>query len=265
MRFASLGSGSRGNGTLVASDNTCLLIDCGFALKESISRLARLGLKPEDLDGILVTHEHSDHASGVAALSRRYSIPVFLSHGTAASGLFESAHQLLSFNAGDNFFIGNIHVQGVPVPHDAREPVQYRFDCGELALGVLTDVGSLTPFLINAYGGCTGLLLEFNHEPELLRRSAYPAPLKRRVGGDFGHLNNQQAAGFLQQVDTDSLRVLVAGHLSQQNNTTDFAHKALQGVALPNSVEVVMACQSEGFDWISLSADDAGADELASA
>jgi len=265
MRFASLGSGSKGNGTLVASGDTCLLVDCGFPLKESISRLSRLGLTPEDLDGILVTHEHSDHSSGVSALSRRYSIPVFLSHGTAASGLFESAHQLLCFNAGDDFRVGDIRVLGLPVPHDAREPVQYRFDCNELALGILTDLGSITPFLVNAYGGCTGLLLEFNHEPELLGRSAYPAPLKRRVGGNYGHLNNQQAARFLQQVDTDSLRILVAGHLSQQNNTVDFAREALREVSLLNSVEVVMACQSEGFDWISLSALDPVAEELASA
>ncbi len=118
---------------------------------------------------------------------------------------------------------------------------------------MLTDLGSLTPFVLEAYAGCTGLLLEFNHEPELLRKSAYhPAALKRRVGGDFGHLNNQQAAEFLQRLDTDAMRVLVAGHLSQQNNTPSHAQRALQQLGLADHVDVILASQSDGFDWISL-------------
>jgi len=264
MRFASLGSGSRGNGTVIATADSCVLVDCGFTLKETTARLARLNLTPDDLDAILVTHEHSDHAAGVSVLSRRFSLPVFLTHGTAAAALFSDAHQLVCFNAGATFSIGDIDVHAVPVPHDAREPVQYRFQSEELALGVLTDLGSLTPFVLEAYAGCTGLLLEFNHEPELLRKSAYPAALKRRVGGDFGHLNNQQAAEFLQRLDTDAMRVLVAGHLSQQNNTPGHAQEALQQSGLADHVDVTLASQSDGFDWISLVASSVDASVAAS-
>lgn len=252
MRFASLGSGSQGNATLVAAEDTLLLIDCGFKTKEVEARLNSLGVSPTDIDAILVTHEHGDHSAGVASLSRRHGLPVYLTHGTAATGRLAGCHQQVLINAGACFEIGSITVNAVPVPHDAREPVQYRFDADGLALGVLTDLGSITPYLVQHFSGCDGLLLEFNHELDLLMQGPYPATLKRRVAGDFGHLNNTQAATLLTQLDTSRLRVLVAGHLSQQNNSSDHAFAALAAVADHHEAEVYMASQDSGSDWFSV-------------
>lgn len=255
MRFASLGSGSKGNGTLVAAGDTLVLVDCGFNRKDSEQRLARLGISPEQLDAILVTHEHGDHAGGVAALSRHYEIPVYLSHGTATSEKLDGAYHQVRINAGDAFAIGTISVRSIPVPHDAREPVQYRLSAGGLCLGILTDLGSITPHVIEAYSGCTALLLEFNHDLHMLQTGSYPAALKRRVGGDYGHLNNQQAAALLSALDNSQLKLLAVGHLSEQNNSPDHARAALDAVASCHNAEVFMACQQEGFDWLYLSED----------
>lgn len=262
MRFASLGSGSQGNATVVASGDTCVLIDCGFGRRDTESRLARLGVSAEDLDAILVTHEHSDHCAGVASLSRRYDIPVFLSHGTAASGKLEGCAQLFRFNAEDCFEVGELGITAVPVPHDAREPVQYRLQSDNHHLGVLTDLGSITPYVLSAFAGVTGLLLEFNHDLDLLMNGPYPPSLKRRVAGDFGHLNNQQSVQFLQSLDTSALRTLVAGHLSQKNNSLALTEAALASAADSHQARVHVACQDLGFDWLDLDSADVSVDGL---
>jgi phosphoribosyl 1,2-cyclic phosphodiesterase len=251
MRFASLGSGSKGNATLVQGGATLVMIDCGFSLRETVRRLSRLGVGPQDLDAILVTHEHSDHCSGVAALSRRYRVPVYLTHGTAGTGRCDGCHTVRRFNCGDRFGIGELQVEAVPVPHDAAEPCQYRLSRGGSALGVLTDLGSVTPHVVSSFRDCHGLLLEFNHDLSMLWDGDYPRPLKHRVGGDWGHLNNEQAAGLLQQIDHDSLRHLVVAHVSENNNCRRRTEAALLSVR--DSLEgVVWADQRSGFDWLSL-------------
>ena len=250
MRFASLGSGSKGNATLIAGSDTLLMVDCGFTFKDTVSRLARLGVSPEQLDAILVTHEHADHASGVAALSRRYALPVFLTHGTAASGKIDGAHRQVKINAGDSFSIGEIDIRSIAVPHDAREPIQFRLSFAGQCLGILTDLGSITPHVIDAYRGCTSLLLEFNHDVELLNGGPYPVALKRRVAGDFGHLNNHQAAQFLSALDTQHLRLIAIAHISEQNNTEERVQAALASVSSEHNADIFIACQQQGFDWL---------------
>lgn len=253
MRFASLGSGSQGNATLVAADDTLLMVDCGFTPKEAEARLQRAGVTPASLDAILVTHEHGDHCAGVASLSKRHGIPVYLTHGTAATNRLSGCHQQVLVNAGARFSIGSITCSAVPVPHDAREPVQFRFEAETGVLGVLTDLGSITPHVVQAFSGCHALLLEFNHDRNLLLQGPYPAVLKRRVGGDYGHLNNGQASRLLGQLDNQHLGVLVVAHLSQQNNSPDHARAALEAVADSHRAAVVVACQDSGFDWLSVS------------
>ena len=251
MRFASLGSGSKGNATLVAAGNTVLMVDCGFSLRETTRRLGRLGLEPRELDAILVTHEHSDHSSGVAALSRRYDIPVFLTHGTAGTGRCDGSFELRHFDCEDQFTIGDLAVTAVAVPHDATEPCQYRFQADDLTLGVLTDLGSVTPHVVQHFSDCQGLVLEFNHDLPMLMAGAYPPPLKRRVAGDWGHLNNRQSAQLLQSVNHGQLRHLVVAHISENNNSRELVEEALLSV-LDNLERVVFADQSEGFDWLPL-------------
>ena len=251
MRFASLGSGSRGNATLVQSDTTTILVDCGFSLKETLSRLQRLQVTPERLDAILVTHEHTDHCSGVGRLSRRFDIPVYMSRGTHASGRCDDVSLLEYFHSEAPFEIGDIRVEPIAVPHDAREPCQFVLCHGALRLGILTDLGSITSAVVAHYRDCGALLLECNHDTGMLWEGPYPPSLKKRVGGDWGHLNNEQAAQLLLEIGTSGLQHLVVAHISEKNNSIELVQSALDEVLSAPEV-ITWADQAEGFGWLSL-------------
>jgi phosphoribosyl 1,2-cyclic phosphodiesterase len=250
MRFALLGSGSEGNALVVQSGQNTLLLDCGFSLSETTARLARLALQPEQLTGILVTHEHTDHVSGVARLARKFSIPVWLTHGTlraqqtALGGL-----TLIEINPHHRFSIGDIEVRPFPVPHDATEPVQFVFGDGARQLGVLTDTGHVTPHIEASLTGCDALVLECNHDARMLAEGDYPWRLKQRVGGRFGHLNNQDAAELLARLDRRRLQHVVAAHISRKNNLPELAVQALAEVLGCESGWVAVATQEEGLGW----------------
>jgi phosphoribosyl 1,2-cyclic phosphodiesterase len=251
MWFASLGSGSKGNATLVRSADTLLMVDCGFSMRETTRRLAALDVQPEQIDAILVTHEHTDHCAGVASLSRRFQIPVYLTHGTAGTGRCDGSHSLLCFNSEDSFAIGSLQVKAVTVPHDAAEPCQYRVTSGGRSLGILTDLGSITPHVLDNYRDCHSLLLEFNHDLQMLQAGSYPPALKRRVGGDWGHLNNLQAAQLLRDLGAARPDQLVVAHVSENNNSRHSAEQALLSV-LDSLEGVVWAEQAGGFDWLAV-------------
>jgi len=248
IRFASLGSGSKGNGTLIESGDTCLLVDCGFSVRETEKRLARLGRTGQDLSAILVTHEHSDHGRGAAALARKYGLSVYLTAGTLR-GLHRDAPAVPKIICGEQEFeVGAISVTPVTVPHDAREPVQFHFTAAGRRVGVLTDLGCITPHVVNSFNGCDGLLLEANHDTAMLDKGPYPAALKRRVGGDWGHLNNDQAVQFLRAVERHCLQILVLGHISLQNNAVSLVKNAVAPLQ-QDLHQVHYACQEQGFDW----------------
>ena len=251
FRFASLGSGSEGNALVVQVGETCVLMDCGFNLTESVARLARLGLQPEALSGIVVTHEHGDHVAGVARLARKYARPVWLTHGTlrAQFKTLGGLPNVTEINPHNSFSIGEVLVQPYPVPHDAAEPVQYVFGEGAKRLGVLTDVGSSTPHIEQTLSGCAALVLECNHDVALLQQGDYPFSLKQRVGGRFGHLNNADAAALLARLDNSQLQHIVAAHLSRKNNTPELAVRALSEVLNCSGEWIGVATQEEGFAW----------------
>ncbi len=256
MKFASLGSGSEGNALLISSGTasgragTHLMLDCGFVLRESERRLARLEVDPASLSGILVTHEHSDHVGGVFRLARRHRLPVWLSHGTwdAVRSDAEGVDVRLCRD-GESFVVGDLEVTPFTVPHDAREPLQYVATDGRRKLGVLTDIGQSTPHVIAALAACDALLLEFNHDSEMLANSAYPASLKSRIAGPMGHLSNAHAAALLAALDKQRLMTLVAAHLSKKNNTPALVSEAIREV-LQEEVQVEIACQDTGFGWM---------------
>lgn len=228
MRFASLGSGSRGNATLVQGGDTTLLIDCGFPLKELNRRCELLGVDPACIDALLVTHEHGDHSRGVGPVARRHQLPVWMTHGTWRATDYGRIDTLSLFDSHTPAFeLGDIQVQPLAVPHDAREPTQFVFRHAGVALGLLTDLGSCPPFLTDNYQALDGLLLECNHDTQMLADGPYPPTLQARVGGNYGHLNNQQAAQFLGSVDHPGLQCVVAAHLSEKNNHPDLAVAAL--------------------------------------
>ena len=250
MRFASLGSGSEGNGLVVEAGRTRVLMDCGFGLADSVARLARLGLQPGDLAGIVVTHEHSDHLGGVGRLARKYRLPVWLTAGTLAMAqdLDGVAAQVIDSHAA--FAVDGLEIQPYPVPHDAREPVQYVFGDGDRRLGVLTDTGCSTPHIEAMLCGVDALVLECNHDAVMLENGPYPVSLKRRVGGRFGHLENGQAAALLDRLKHDKLQCVMAAHVSRKNNTAALAQRALAGVLGCADDDVRVACQTAGFEWI---------------
>jgi len=246
MGFASLGSGSRGNGTVVALGDKTVLIDCGFTLRQTEQRLSRLGLSGGDVDAILVTHEHADHISGVAALAHKYGIDVYASYGTLKYDLRGATCH--PFDGDTCFEIDGISVNPVCVPHDAREPTQFVLSDGSETIGVLSDLGCVTAHVLEQYRDCTQVLVEANHDRSMLATGSYPARLKRRVGADYGHLSNEQAYALIEQIAHPQLQVVV-GHVSEQNNRPDILAQTL--APLKNSLgHMCFASQAEGFDWL---------------
>lgn len=253
MRFASLGSGSAGNALVVQVNQTRLMLDCGFSIKETLVRLARLSLNPHDLTGIVITHEHDDHAGGAFKFAAKYNIPVWLTYGTLkmAERYFPNQHalQLNVISSHSPVAIEEVEVQPYPVPHDAREPIQCVFSDGSKKLGILTDVGRITPHIKTKLSGCQALVLECNHDASMLHNGPYSWALKKRVGGDLGHLENAETAQLLESLDTSKLQHIVAAHLSAKNNTPLLATTALASVLGCKTDWVGVADQSNGFGW----------------
>ena len=254
MKFASLGSGSKGNATIIDTENGCLMIDCGFSIKETTRRLERVGKSPQDISAILVTHEHSDHWKGVLPFSSKFSIDVYATAGCyRAVNVSPATSELLKVICSHSeFMINNVHVLPIPVPHDANEPVQYILSYDQYRLGILTDVGNITPYIIEQYNNCTGLLVEANHDVELLQAGAYPKFLKDRVAGQWGHLNNHQTASLLSAINQQSIQKLVIGHISESNNNSFRVKQVIEEV-FTDAEKIIYANQNEGFDWMYLS------------
>lgn len=262
MRFASLGSGSAGNCMVIEKASTRLLLDCGFGVNEIVKRLQKLDLEPQQITGILVTHEHDDHAKGAFKFAAKYGIPVWLSHGTlkmcerylsskmTEPFLPENTH--ISLNVIDShtkFHIEQIEITPYTVPHDAREPTQFTFTDGNHKLGVLTDAGSSTLHIEQVLNQCDALVLECNHDLQMLENGPYAWPLKKRVGSRLGHLDNDSAASLLARLDNSKLKHIIAAHLSVKNNTQELAKKALSQALNCEMAWIGIADQIEGFAW----------------
>ena len=255
LRFRSLGSGSAGNATVVEASNglrtTRLLIDCGLGLRQLDQRLARAGLAACDIDAIFVTHEHGDHIGCAHAFALRGRVPVWMSSGTFSAigspdfdGLWHQAAD------GAGIDLGEMCVTPFTVPHDAREPLQLCCTDGAVRFGVLTDLGHATTHVLEQLSRCDALLLECNHAPELLAASSYPPFLKRRVGGNYGHLSNASAAAIARAVCHPGLKAVVAAHLSLQNNRPHLAAEALAQALGWDADRVGIADAVYGTDWI---------------
>ena len=252
-----MGSGSAGNCMVIEQaslvSTTRLLLDCGFGVSELVKRLQRLELAPEQITGILVTHEHDDHAKGAFKFAAKYNIPVWLSHGSLKMCdryLPDSAKITLNIiDSHSKFTIENIEISPYPVPHDAREPTQFTFTDGQTKLGVLTDAGSSTQHIEQVLSGCDALVLECNHDLDMLENGAYPYSLKKRVGSRLGHLDNTSAAQLLATLDNSKLKHIIAAHLSAKNNTPALAKNALSQALNCAHDWIGIAEQDAGFAW----------------
>jgi phosphoribosyl 1,2-cyclic phosphodiesterase len=240
LRLRSLGSGSTGNATVIEARGLRtrrVLIDCGMSLRVLSQRLDRAGLEPGQIDAIFITHEHADHIGCAQRLSSQWGIEVWMSEGTwRASKLRWEPHLLRLAHSAQPIDLGELYLMPFAVPHDAAQPLQLRCSDGQHDWGVLTDLGHVNDTVRQALAGCHGLLLECNHDPELLQQSAYPAFLKRRVAGPLQR-------GQLQHI--------VAAHLSQHNNRPELAEQALRACVGPSTPLSVAQAQS-GTPWIEL-------------
>ena len=251
MRFGCLGSGSKGNAWLIQAGDTCVMVDCGFGPREAVKRLARLGVEVNAVDAILVTHEHGDHGRGAAQLASKARCSVWLTHGTHAMlEAIDIAPLAARIVEGQQkFAIGDFEITPYPVPHDAREPMQFVFSDGASRFGLLTDAGHVTPHMETVLGGCDALALECNHDVARLEAGSYPFALKQRILGRYGHLDNAAAARLLKEVAGSGLKHVVAAHLSEHNNSPELARAALAGALGCAHDWIGVADQETGLDW----------------
>jgi phosphoribosyl 1,2-cyclic phosphodiesterase len=253
LRFASLASGSSGNCLVAQADLTHVLVDCGLNLRDTERRLARLGLEPADIDAILVTHEHGDHAGCVFDFAAAHDILVVLTHGTLRAlkveGKLHDGIRTEVVRGETRFAIGGMEVLPFTVPHDAAEPVQFVLSDGAAKLGVVTDIGIGTRHVAQMLSGLDALVLECNYDREMLWNGTYPRWLKERIGGPFGHLDNRDAARLLGALDRSKLKHVIGAHLSQQNNTPDLVRDTLAAALGCSPAWIGLATQDDGFDW----------------
>lgn len=255
IKFCVLASGSSGNAALVATDKTRILVDAGLSVKELTRRLALAGEEPGRLDAVLVTHEHCDHVGGLARLVRRHHVPVYTTHQTAPGlAWFDPAPPVQTFQAGARFTVGDIEVDSFTIPHDAADPVGFCFHAGGIKIGMATDLGYVTESVKYHLRGTHVLLLESNHDLEMLKVGPYPWSVKQRVMGRMGHLSNDGMGDFLARDWQPSAPNLVLGHISEHNNHPEIvrlvAGQALERRALEARVVIALQHQpTEVFEF----------------
>jgi phosphoribosyl 1,2-cyclic phosphodiesterase len=228
MRFSVLGSGSRGNSVYIESGETAILIDAGFSGKEIEIRLQSIGRNLSNVQALCITHEHNDHIRGAGVISRRCKIPAYINGGTLTAGekrmgkLFAQKE----FETGELLQIGDLQVRSFRISHDTADPVGYVVSDGKRSVGYCTDTGKVSHLIGQRLAECNGLILEFNHNLQMLKEGPYPLPLQQRVRSSRGHLSNEDAAEFLAGLIGDHLHTAVLAHLSETNNTPELARRA---------------------------------------
>lgn len=252
LEVASLGSGSSGNATLVRSTKTSLLIDCGFTLKETLKRMATLGVAPSDLTAVLISHEHSDHVKGIGPLSRKFGVPIYLTHGTFRRLKDNRLLAYELFHAHAPFTLGDIEVDPFPTAHDAAESCQFVLRKDNISFAVATDMGVCPPFVLGKLAGVNGVLIECNYDDDMLRNGPYPPSLQHRIRGQFGHLGNSQAGPVVRAIDHPSLETILLGHLSEKNNTEQCALDAVLASVVRNPERVEVLTQHAASRWIAI-------------
>ena len=248
VQVSSLGSGSAGNCTLLASNDALCIIDCGFSYPQLKKRLKALERSVEDIHAIFITHEHYDHVKGLERVAKELGVPVYLTWGTYTSLKFSLPEvQCKMIEPDDWFKVRDLSVYPVAVPHDAREPVQYIFESESLTrFGILTDIGHITPHILTAYDKCDLIFVEANYDEEMLWNGAYPNHLKSRVAGNWGHLSNKQTADFLSKVLKYQHQKVIIGHMSEKNNLLSHVQDTLDTF----THHISYACQEKGCDWV---------------
>lgn len=252
VSFVSLGSGSNGNSTLVRVKDTLLLVDAGFSARAITERLRSTGIDPQNLNAILVSHEHSDHVTGVAVLARKFDIPVWLTRGTYRRLKDQNIPHTEFIHPHGSFCIGDAKITPFPIPHDAAEPCQYILGDGNKRLAIATDMGCATPYVNQQLNGVDALLLEANYDHSMLQTGSYPFALRNRIDGRFGHLSNDQSAVLAAQIEHPGLQQLFLGHLSENNNTPQNAFECVANRLQRGGDNLTVLKRAALNDWFSI-------------
>lgn len=257
IRLSVLASGSRGNSTYVATDRVRLLVDGGLSARELERRLFSIGASPKELNGIVVTHEHVDHVRGVGTLSRRYKLPVYLNKQTHLH-LPDSVGRLdqkEEFVTGRSFSIEDLTIHPFAISHDGVDPVGFTLANGSVKIGVCTDLGAATKLVYRHLEHCSVLILEANHDMEMLKNGPYPWPVKQRIKSRVGHLSNEQSVDVLSRVFSESLQEVVLAHMSETNNSAEIVLNTFNSMLAQNKrkgLTITLAFQHRPLDPISL-------------
>lgn len=243
--FSTLASGSSGNCIFIGTDKTKVLIDVGVSGKKVEQGLKTIGVDPKEIDGIFITHEHTDHIRGIGVLARKYNLPIYANLGTWKAienlerviGNIKSSLKELIEN-GKDFILKDLVIRPYSIPHDAKDPVGYAFYCNDKKVSVATDLGHINDDIIENIKDSNLILLEANHDIEMLKFGKYPYSLKRRILGDFGHLCNEVSGDLLSKVYHNKLETVVLGHLSKENNFPELAYETVQGSLKSIGLEV---------------------------
>lgn len=232
LRFSPLFSGSSGNATYVGCDDANILVDAGVSGTRVSRELECMGIRPESLNAILVTHEHADHIKGIGILSRKYDLPVYATEGTWA-GMYSKIgaiadKNVVIFEPNQDFFIGSIDVTPFSIPHDAGQPVGYTFEVDGAKLAVATDIGSIRDSWLRYVLGSDAVILESNYDPDMLKAGRYPYELKKRIMSRHGHLSNDDAGNVAAELTRNGTRQIILGHLSKENNFPELAMRSCE-------------------------------------
>ena len=253
MKFCSLGSGSSGNSYLVSKNNTNIIVDCGFSVSELEGRMSQKEIKPSEITAIFLTHEHDDHSKGVFALAEKYNKPIYLTYGTlkmCQKRIKKSYNLTINIISPlDTLEFNDFIISIIPVPHDAREPVQFKFESEKTTLAIITDLGFGNKELINSIQHINALILESNHDENLLHQSRYPKNLKDRIRSNYGHLSNVESLEILKKIDLDNLKWLGAAHLSKENNSPDLVKDSWKKVF---DDEINIIDPDFGMPWVNI-------------
>lgn len=258
MDLVSITSGSSGNCIYVGTDNTHLLVDVGISGKRIENGLNSIGIKAEELSGILITHEHADHILGLGVMARRYDIPIYATRGTidgilATKSIGEIPKELFSIiEADEQFIINDLAINPVSISHDAKEPVAFRIGNNNKSVGICTDLGTYNDYIVDSFKGVNAILIEANHDVNMLQVGRYPYPLKRRILSEKGHLSNENSGRLLCKLLHDDLKTILLGHLSEENNYADLAYETVRLEIMmdecdyqPEDFELLVASRSE--------------------
>lgn len=256
MKFCSLGSGSSGNSYALSDEKNTIILDCGFNISEFERRIKNLNIKIPTIKCMLLSHEHDDHSKSVFSLAYKYNIPIYLTHGTykMCQKKINKKYQnhLIFIKLLKPFEIGNIKITPIPVPHDAREPVQFKFELNKKTIAIISDLGFGNEILIQQIKDVDALILESNHDKNLLNKSKYPKSLRDRISGKYGHLSNDESARILNSINTKNLSWLGASHLSKENNRSELVRESWKKVLKNNLLDINIIDQERGIDWVSI-------------